>query len=119
MLSIYINKTRFDALSPHNKNIIELAATDTNAWMMATYDARNAEAYRRLVGGGQFVGQFPDGHLGQAYEKANELYKAEAATNADFKKLHDSWRKFRLDVVHWHSTAEAAMQNAIAKRLIR
>lgn len=119
MLSIYVNKERYDALSPQHKDVVAMAAAETNLWMMAAYDARNAEAYRRLVTTGQFLGAFPDGHLDRAYAAATQLYRAESAASPGFRKLHESWQRFRLDVVRWHQTAEAAMQNAMAAKLIR
>ena len=118
-LSIYINKPKFDALSPHYKSIIEMAAAETNMWMMAAYDTRNADAYRRLVSTGQYIDSFPDAHLGRAFDKATELYKAESASNPEFKTLYGALLKFRLNVVRWHNTAEAAMQNTTATKLIR
>lgn len=118
-VSIYVHKAKFDALTPQFKQIVEVACADCNVWMMAAYDQRNPEAYRRLVSNGQYVRLFPGAHMIAAQSKAFDLYRSEAQSNPDFKKLFDSFTRFRAEVVEWHNTAESAIQNFLASRLAR
>jgi TRAP-type mannitol/chloroaromatic compound transport system substrate-binding protein len=118
-ISMYVNKAKFDALPGSFKSIVENACSTVNAWMMAAYDSRNPAAYRRLVSNGQYVRLFPGAHMIAAQSRSFALFKEEAAKDVEFKKLFDSWNPFRSDITEWHGSAEAAILNFAASRLMR
>jgi TRAP-type mannitol/chloroaromatic compound transport system substrate-binding protein len=82
--------------------------------MMAAYDARNPKAYKKLVSTGTRVQVFPNAMMIGAHQIAFNIYDEEAAKNPSFKKIYESWKKFRADSTTWHGTAESAMQNFLS-----
>ena len=50
-------------------------------------------------------------HIGHINEAAKEVMDAEAAKNANFKKIYDHYRKFQAQQNQWYSVAESRMQN--------
>jgi len=115
MLTVLVNKQAYDALPPTYKAVVAAAAATTNEWMMAAYDARNPQAYKRIVSRSSNVRLFSDALMIAAYQEAFRIYDEEAAKNPFFKRVFTNWRKFRVDANYWHMTAELAMSNFTAR----
>ena len=49
--------------------------------------------------------------MAAAYKAAHELYDETAAKNSKFKKIYDSWKKFRDDQLQWFAVAENRYDN--------
>ena len=49
--------------------------------------------------------------MAAAYKAAHELYDETAKTNPKFKKIYDSWKKFRDDQIQWFAVAENRFDN--------
>jgi TRAP-type mannitol/chloroaromatic compound transport system substrate-binding protein len=110
-LSLFVGKKAWDALPDSYKAVLNTAAESVNQWMICAYDTRNPKVYKKLVGSGTKLNVFPNSLMINAHQIAFKLYDEEAAKNPQFKKIYDSWRKYRLDITAWHGTAEVAMQN--------
>jgi len=110
-LSLYVNKAAYEALPPPYKEAISVATGWVNQWMMAAYDSRNPQVYKRMIGSGTRVQLFPNNFMIAAYRAAFAIYDAEAATNPAFKKIYEPWKRYRAEINEWHKTAEAAMTN--------
>ena len=82
--------------------------------MQAKYDARNLAALKRLVGGGVQLRAFPHDVAEAAWKAANELYAELSAKNVRWKKIYDSYAKFRDDEILWFRFAEVSFDNFMA-----
>lgn len=113
MYSFYVNAKAWESLPKDYQAAFEAAAAEANLDMMAEYDSKNPVALRRLVGAGVKLHAYPVELLRAAQEAAFDLYAEESAKNPAFKKLFDSWIKFRGDVTLWHRFAEHTLASFI------
>ena len=74
--------------------------------MQADYDFKNPAALKRLVGGGAQLRPYPADVLEACFNAAKETYAEITATNAAFKKVHDSMMAFRADEYLWFQLSE-------------
>ncbi|MGC4366363.1 TRAP transporter substrate-binding protein [Hydrogenophaga sp. R2] len=106
-LDFYINKAAFNALSPENKAIVEMAASHAHTTMQAIYDARNPAALKRLVASGAKVQAFPKAIMDAAFKEAMELYEELGKTNPNWKKIYGDYAAFRKEQNLWFRFTEA------------
>ncbi|MBL8789291.1 MAG: TRAP transporter substrate-binding protein [Rhizobiales bacterium] len=107
MLHTMVNKDKWAALPPVYQSIVKTAAAAANSDMMASYDAKNPEALKRLVGAGAVLRPYPQDVMEAAYNAAKQAYGEIGAANAPFKKIHDSMMAFRADAYLWQQVSEA------------
>ncbi len=105
-LSLYIGKDKFEALPKSYQAIVQAAAAEANINMLASYDAKNPDAIKRLVGGGAQLRAFSKEIMDACYQASDEVYAETNAKNPTFKKMHESMVKFRDDQNLWASVAE-------------
>jgi len=106
MYSFYVNTKAWEALPKDYQAAFEAAAAEANIDMMAEYDFKNPPALRRLVGNGVKLHAYSTELMKAAQDAAFDLYAEESAKNPAFRKIYDSWSKFRGDVMLWHRFAE-------------
>jgi TRAP-type mannitol/chloroaromatic compound transport system substrate-binding protein len=105
-LSLMVSTAQWNQLPKHYQAVVEAACADANVWMVSKYDAVNPAALRRLVGGGAVLRPFSREIMEACLKAANELYAETSAKNAKFKKVYDSWVKFRDEQLLWWRVAE-------------
>jgi TRAP-type mannitol/chloroaromatic compound transport system substrate-binding protein len=110
-LSLMVNIAQWNQLPKHYQSVLEAACAEANVWMVAKYDAVNPAAMRRLIAGGAVLRPFSREVMEACLKAANELYAETAAKNAKFKKVYDSWAKFRDDQLLWFRVAEGQFDN--------
>ncbi|MBP6819686.1 MAG: TRAP transporter substrate-binding protein DctP [Ferrovibrio sp.] len=110
-LSLMVNINSWNALPAEYKAVLEAAGAEANIGMVAKYDSLNPGALKKLVGGGTLLRPFPRPVMEACYEAANELYAETSAKNPKFKKVFDSWVKFRDEQVQWWRVAENTFDN--------
>jgi TRAP-type mannitol/chloroaromatic compound transport system substrate-binding protein len=110
-LSVYVNTKSWESLPKDYQNILEAACAEANVWMVAKYDAQNPAALRRLVAGGTQLRPFSRDIMAACYKAAEEVYAETSAKNAKFKKVFDSWSKFREEEFLWFRVAENTFDN--------
>jgi len=103
---LLVNAKAYAALPKEYQSMIDAASTEAFTWMLAKYDAVNPPALKRLLASGVTLSPFPNDVLAAAYKVSEELYADFAAKSPKFKKVYDSWYKFRADSVQWFSIAE-------------
>jgi TRAP-type mannitol/chloroaromatic compound transport system substrate-binding protein len=106
MLHFLINLDKWNELTPAYKAIVQAAAAQANAVMLAKYDYRNPAALRRLVAGGAQLRPYPDDVMTKGLEEANKLYATISAENADFKTIWESQTAYRNEANLWNQVAE-------------
>jgi TRAP-type mannitol/chloroaromatic compound transport system substrate-binding protein len=111
MYSFYINAKAWDAFAA--------AAAETNIDMMAEYDFKNPTALRRLVGNGVKLHAYSTEIMKAAQDAAFDLYAEEAEKNPSFRKIYDSWQKFRSEIMLWHRFAEQTYANFVLNNPVR
>ena len=87
--------------------------------MMAEYDFKNPTALRRLVGNGVKLHAYSTEIMKAAQDAAFDLYAEEAEKNPSFRKIYDSWQKFRSEIMLWHRFAEQTYANFVLNNPVR
>ena len=85
---------------------LEAAAAESHVRMLAKYDAGNTAAMKRLIAQGVQLHPYPPEVLRAAYLEATKYYEETARANPRFRKVYESMRAFRNEIVPWHSLAD-------------
>jgi TRAP-type mannitol/chloroaromatic compound transport system substrate-binding protein len=112
-----VNNKAFEALTPEYRAIFRAAAHEANTDMMAKYDARNGAALRRLIAGGTQVKPFPRPVMEGFHKAAMPMYAEMSASNANFKRLYDSYSAFQRETVSWMRFTENTFDDFMAQTL--
>jgi len=102
LLDLFINKAKWDALSDQQKAVIELACGDMVREVAARTEGTQYKAMMEMrdKNGVKIMRWSPE--IMKAYEKAwGEVVTEESAKNPNFKKVWDSYSKFRADYAIW------------------
>ncbi|HUR40931.1 MAG TPA: TRAP transporter substrate-binding protein [Verrucomicrobiae bacterium] len=105
-LDFIVNKQAWEALPRAYQAALEAAAAESNLRMLAKYDALNTAAIKRLIAAGVQLHAYPPEVMRAAYIEATKYYEETSVTNPRFRKVYESMRAFRNEVVPWHSLAE-------------
>src|SRR3546814_14991001 len=98
---------------------LETASSESIVLMLGKYDSQNPAALKRLLGGGTQLRPFPKPVMDAAYDAANELYAEISAKNPKFKKIYDSWVKYRDEQLLWFRVAEGTFDSYMASTTTR
>jgi TRAP-type mannitol/chloroaromatic compound transport system substrate-binding protein len=101
MLSLHVNKPKWDSLPKHYQAICKAAAAQANSVMAGRYEIQNPTAVKRLVGNGVQLRPFSEAILDACFKSANEVYAEIMAKNEDFKKIWESMKAFRAESYLW------------------
>jgi TRAP-type mannitol/chloroaromatic compound transport system substrate-binding protein len=116
-LSAYVNTKSYEGLTPEYQAILRSACAEANDWVMAKYDTENPIALKRLVASGTQLKFFSKEIMEASLKAANELYAETSAKNAKFKKVYDSWRPHRNELVSWFRVAENQIDDFMGRHL--
>jgi len=102
LLVLSINQKKWDALSDQHKAVIELACGDMIQDMIAEGEATQWKAMQEMRDkNGVKIMRWPP-EIMRALEKAwNEVVAEESAKNPNFKRIYQSYSKFRADYALW------------------
>jgi TRAP-type mannitol/chloroaromatic compound transport system substrate-binding protein len=79
--------------------------------MMARYEVANPKALRRLVAAGTQLRNWPREVMQAGWRAAHELYDDTAAQNPRFRKMWESYRRFRDEQYQWFRVVENSYEN--------
>jgi TRAP-type mannitol/chloroaromatic compound transport system substrate-binding protein len=99
---LFVNKAKWDALSDQHKAMLEVACGDTLREVAAQSEALQFKAMREMrdKNGVKIMRWSPE--IMKAYEKAwGEVVADETGKNPNFKKVWESYSKFRADYAVW------------------
>ena len=105
-LHALFNQAKWQELPKSYQSIVKAACGAANGDMLASYDAKNPEALRRLVAGGAELRPFSREILSACFDAANATYAELSAKNPTFKKIFDSQVAFRKDAYLWAQISE-------------
>jgi TRAP-type mannitol/chloroaromatic compound transport system substrate-binding protein len=100
------NKEAYDGLPATYQSLLRTASQATDADMLQKYDYKNPFALKSLVANGAQLRPFSPEILEACFNAANEVYAEMEADNADFKKIWDSIKAFRVENYLWTQVAE-------------
>jgi TRAP-type mannitol/chloroaromatic compound transport system substrate-binding protein len=110
--SLLVNLEAFNALPPAYQEILKTACGDTICERLAAYDAANPLALARLVQDhGVTLREFSDEIMEAAWRESNAYLEEQAAGDASFKKVYDSWKDFRAHAFPYFAGNELAYAN--------
>jgi TRAP-type mannitol/chloroaromatic compound transport system substrate-binding protein len=115
MLLAMVNLDKWNALPKYYQNILEQAGHLANNWMMAKYDMVNPIGLKKLLANGAKLRGFSPEIMEASYKAARELHSEVSATNANFKKLHESLTSFSNSGYQWFQVAEVGYDNFMAR----
>ncbi|MBN9531058.1 MAG: TRAP transporter substrate-binding protein [Alphaproteobacteria bacterium] len=116
-VSMYVNSKVWEELPAVYKTIFEDACAYANTWMTAKYDTENPGALRRLVASGTQLRPFTREVMQACFNQAVKLYDETNAKNPKFKKVYDSWVKYRDEENLWFRVAESTYDNFLNQAL--
>lgn len=119
MVHLVFNKAKYDALSDAFKVALRTAALATHTAVLASYDAANPTALKKLVIAGAELRAFPQDLLEAAYKATNETYKEISDVNPRFKTLLDAATLFRADQYLWWQVSEYTFDNFMIRQRAR
>ncbi len=100
---VLFNKTKYDALAPELKSIIDYATQAASADMSWKAIHRNSQDYIELKKAGVKFYKTPDAVLRQQLASWDKTVAKKAGENAAFKKVLDSQRAFAERAGQWHN----------------
>lgn len=113
MMEYTINKDAFATLPKDLQAIVKYAARAANQDMLDEYTARNNQALKDLVEKhGVQLRAFPDEVLGKLKVLSNQVLDELAAKDPMSKKVYESYKAYRDNVVEYHKISEQAYLNA-------
>ncbi len=110
---LMISKKAWATLPPRYQAAMRAAGSVANQEMLASYDAKNAEAIARLVAAGTQLSVLPDEIIKALRVALEQVLDEEAAANEQFKKILTNWRAFRANQHRWFSIADTRAENAV------
>ncbi|NYT37708.1 twin-arginine translocation signal domain-containing protein [Allopusillimonas soli] len=113
-VSLYLNQDKFNALPKSYQNVLAQASAMATNQMIATYDAENPKALKRLIGEGAKLRAFPKEVMEASYNEANKVYAEMSAKDPQFKTLLDSFMSFRNETVPWLRVGEGSFDQFMA-----
>ena len=119
MIHVVFNKAKHDALPEAFKAALRTAALSTHAQVLASYDAANPGALKKLVIAGAELRAFPQDLLEAAFKASNDVYKEISDANPRFKSMLDSAMAFRADQYLWWQVSEYTFDNFMIRQRAR
>jgi TRAP-type mannitol/chloroaromatic compound transport system substrate-binding protein len=117
-LEVEVNLAKWNELPAEYQEILKTASFEANINMLASYDAKNREALKKLVGTDNVVLKPYSAEILEAAEKAAfELYDGFAAQDADFKPIFDGWKEFRTGIYEWHKINESGFSTYVFSKV--
>ncbi|MCK8787824.1 TRAP transporter substrate-binding protein DctP [Roseomonas sp. NAR14] len=106
-----VNLAAWEALPAPYRAALECAGNEQYQMMLASYDAKNPDALRKLLAQGTQLRAFPRAVLEAAYKASFEHFDELSRNDADFRAIYPSWRRFLENSNPWFRVAEQALDN--------
>jgi TRAP-type mannitol/chloroaromatic compound transport system substrate-binding protein len=113
---LMVNLQAFNKLPKELQIALDAAAYRLNLWLLSVYQPMNVEALHDLVNNqGVKVMRYPDDLLAKFRAESDKIVTALAESDADSRKVYDSYKKFLDGSRAWRNVSEDAY-NAIMMR---
>ena len=117
-LEVLINQNAWQSLPEDLQVIVKTAALAANTDMLAEYTARNNSALRELIDQHHVeLRRLPDDVLNEIRMVSEQMIQEMVNGDDDelSRRIYESWRRYRDDVVAYHEISERAYINARSK----
>ena len=117
-LEVLINLNAWQSLPEDLQAIVKTAALAANTDMLAEYTARNNSALRELIDQHHVeLRRLPDDVLNEIRMVSEQMIQEMVNGDDDelSRRIYESWRRYRDDVVAYHEISERAYINARSK----
>ncbi len=105
-LSFMINQVAWDKLPAKYQSILEVASKEAHLQMLVDYDTKNPKALKELKSTEINIAAFPTDFLKQAEVETKKFLAEQSAQNSDFKKVLESWIRFKESSNEWQKLSE-------------
>jgi len=113
-VSLYVNKDKYESLPKHYQAVLDQATALATNTMIATYDAENPKALKRLIAEGAKLRAFPKAVMDACYKASEQTYAELSAKDPGFKKIHDAYMAFRDQEIPWFRIGEGSFDQYLA-----
>jgi TRAP-type mannitol/chloroaromatic compound transport system substrate-binding protein len=97
--------------------ILDAVAAEINLWSLCEFEAGNGAALQKLITEHNVnLVRFPEPLLNDLRKLAKETLEEEAEKDAQSRKVHEAFKKFKEQVGVWGSVSENAYYNVIADK---
>ncbi len=115
-LELIINSNAWAQLPEDLKAIVNNAAQATSMWMYTTMEYHNNEALLELQSSQNIeILEFPSEVLAELKRVSEEVLEEEAATDPEFKRIHEHYKEFRENYSNWTRISEDSYQKALLR----
>jgi len=106
--ALQVNKAAFNELPGNYQEILASVCREVNLTTVARYDAANPLALERLTTEhGVTLRTFSDEIMEAAWTESEAYLKEQADSNADFRRVYESWKEFRARTFPYFAGNEA------------
>lgn len=112
-LGTYVNLQEYEALPEDIQNAIRIASARANMQMLADYDAKNGEAYARILEGNTKPRTFSTEILTVLEGFMDELHQENIASNPFYAKVFEPWNAFKENIRSFHEVAQFAFDDYV------
>lgn len=102
LFDLYVNLEKWRALPDRHKVIVELACGDTIRQTIAEGEALQWKAMKEMQAAGVQIRRWPPEIIAAMESAWNEVVAEEAAANPNFRRVYESYDRFRRDYAIWH-----------------
>ncbi len=113
-LDVMFPADEYDKLPEEYQAVIQSAAAESYTQMLAKYDTLNPPALATIKESGITILPFPDDVLEASNGAVQEILDENAAADAGYKEVLDSYRAYQAGLDPWFGLAEKAMLDFLA-----
>ncbi|RAI59878.1 TRAP transporter substrate-binding protein [Roseicella frigidaeris] len=119
ILSLFVNKGKFEELPAAYRSILLTAAAATTSLGLAKYDALNPQALKRLVAAGAQLRPFPQSVLDACFDETAKMHEEYAKADPVYAEIYRDMSAFRQDGYQWLQLSEYSFDSYQIRRLRR
>jgi TRAP-type mannitol/chloroaromatic compound transport system substrate-binding protein len=115
---LLISRKDFDELPTAYQEILRDVCAEVLSDRLAAYDAANPLALKRLVQDqGVVLREYSADIMDAAWRESNAYLEEQAAADATFRRVYDSWKEFRANAFPYFAGNELAYANDAFRRI--
>ena len=119
VLSLFVNKQKFEELPAAYRSILLTAAAATTSLGLAKYDALNPPAMKRLVAAGAQLRPFPQAVLDACYDETQKMHEEYGRADPVYGEIFREMAAFKQEAYQWLQLSEYSFDTYQIRRLRR
>jgi TRAP-type mannitol/chloroaromatic compound transport system substrate-binding protein len=100
-VEVIVNLDAWNALPASYRKMLEVACGEANMWMLAAAEAKQGESLAFFESKGVTIHEWPPEFIDAFRTAWEEVAEEQAAKDANFKRVYDSYRAFRKKYAKW------------------